>query len=222
MTMCKTLRDNSLSLAMFGLFVLFLVGHSVAGYYDYNNDQHAHQQALLSYPAYLTSGHFWATVYENWESEFLQMAAYVLFTVFFFQRGSSESKDPNAVDEVDEDPRHHQHDPQAPGPVRRGGLALTLYAHSLSTALFVLFVLSFLGHAAGGMHHYNHEQRAHGQAPVSMRQYVGTSRFWFESFQNWQSEFLAMGTLAVLSIWLRERGSPESKPVHRAHAETGR
>jgi hypothetical protein len=222
MTMRKTLRDHSLSLAMFGLFVLFLIGHSVAGYYDYNDDQHAHQQALLSYPAYLTSGHFWATVFENWESEFLQMAAYVLFTVFFFQRGSAESKDPDAVDEVDEDPRHHQHDPQAPGPVRWGGLALTLYAHSLSTALFVLFVLSFLGHAASGTHQYNHEQRAHGQAPVSMRQYVGTSRFWFESFQNWQSEFLAMGTLAVLSIWLRERGSPESKPVHRAHTETGR
>ena len=220
--MRKQLRDNSLSLAMFGLFALFLVGHSVAGYYDYNDDQHTHQQSLLSYPAYLTSGHFWATVFENWESEFLQMAAYVFFTVFLFQRGSAESKDPDAVDEVDEDPRHHQHYPQAPGPVRRGGLALTLYAHSLSTVLFVLFVLSFLGHAASGTTHYNHEQRAHGQAPVSMPQYMGTSRFWFESFQNWQSEFLAMGTLAVLSIWLRERGSPESKPVHHSHAKTGR
>jgi hypothetical protein len=219
--MRKKLRDNSLSLAMFGLFVLFLVGHSVAGYYDYNDDQHAHQQSLLSYTAYLTSGHFWATVFENWESEFLQMAAYVIFTVFLFQRGSAESKDPDAVEDVDEDPRHHQHHQQAPGPVRRGGLALTLYAHSLSTALFVLFVLSFLGHAASGTHHYNHEQRAHGQAPVSMRQYVATSRSWFESFQNWQSEFFAMGALAVLSIWLRERGSPESKPVHRSHAETG-
>jgi hypothetical protein len=222
MTMRKTLRDNSLSLAMFALFVLFLVGHSLAGYYDYNDDQHAHQQALLSYTAYVTSGHFWATVFENWESEFLQMAAYVVFTVFLFQRGSAESKDPDAVDEVDEDPRHHQHHPQAPGPVRRGGLALTVYSHSLFIALFVLFVLSFLGHAASGARHYNHEQGAHRQAPVSMRQYMGTSRFWFESFQNWQSEFLAVGTLVVLSIWLRERGSPESKLVHRAHAETGR
>ena len=220
--MYKQLRDNSLSLAMFGLFVLFLIGHSIAGYYDHNDDQRIHQRSLLSYRAYLSSGHFWATVFENWESEFLQMAAYVIFTVFLFQRGSAESKDPDAVDELDEDPRHHQHSPRAPGPVRRGGLVLTLYAHSLSIALFVLFVLSFLGHAASGTHQYNHEQRTHGQAPVSMRQYVGTSRFWFESFQNWQSEFLAMGTLVVLSIWLRERGSPESKPVHRAHAETGR
>jgi hypothetical protein len=221
MAMRKTLRDNGLSLTMFALFVLFLGGHSLAGYYDYNDDQHAHQQALLSYTAYVTTGHFWATVFENWESEFLQMAAYVVFTVFLFQRGSAESKDPDAMDAVDEDPRHHQHHPQAPGPVRRGGLALTVYSHSLFIALFVLFVLSFLGHAASGARHYNHEQRAHGQAPVSMRQYVGTSRFWFESFQNWQSEFLAVGTLVVLSIWLRERGSPESKPVHRAHAETG-
>jgi hypothetical protein len=219
--MRKTLRDNSLSLAMFGLFVLFLLGHSLAGYYDYNNDQHAHQQSPLSYAVYLTSGHFWATVFENWESEFLQMAVYVIFTVFLFQRGSAESKDPDTVEEVDEDPRHYQHRPQAPGPVRKGGLALKLYAHSLSTALGVLFVLSFLGHAVSGTYHYNDEQRAHGQAPVSMRQYVGTSRFWFESFQNWQSEFLAMGTLVVLSIWLRERGSPESKPVHSSHAKTG-
>ena len=99
---------------------------------------------------------------------------------------------------------------------------MTLYAHSLSTALAVLFVLAFLGHAASGARHYNTEQRLHGQAPVSMLQYLGTARFWFESFQNWQSEFLAVGTVVVLSIWLRERGSPESKPVHRAHADTGR
>ena len=94
------------------------------------------------------SSHLWASVFENWESEFLQMAAYVLATVFCFQRGSAESKDPDSRDEVDEDPRLHQHDPQAPGPVRKGGLALTLYAHSLSTALALLFVLSFVGHAA--------------------------------------------------------------------------
>ena len=106
--------------------------------------------------------------------------------------------------------------------MRKGGLALTLYAHSLSTAFTVLFVVSLLGHAASGAHQYNAEQRVHGQVPVTMRQYLGTARFWFESFQNWQSEFLAVGSVVVLSIWLRERGSPESKPVHRAHAETGR
>jgi Domain of unknown function (DUF6766) len=216
------LRDNSLSLVMFGLFGLCLLGHSLAGYAAYRDDQQAHQQPPIRYTASVTSSHWWASVFENWESEFLQMAAYVLATVFCFQRGSAESKDPESRDEVDEDPRQHQHEPQAPGPVRKGGLALTLYAHSLSTALAILFVVSFLGHAASGTRQYNAEQRLHGQAPVSMRQYLGTARFWFESFQNWQSEFLAVGTVVVLSIWLRERGSPESKPVHRAHAETGR
>jgi hypothetical protein len=220
--MRKKLRDNGLSVAMFGLFVLFLLGQSLAGYYDYNDDQHAHQQPPISYASYLMNGHLWARVFENWESEFLQMAAYVVLTVFLFQRGSAESKDPDSAEDVDEDPRSHQHDSQAPEPVRKGGLALTLYAHSLSTALFVLFVLSFLGHAASGTKAYNDEQREHGKPPVSMLQYVGTSRFWFESFQNWQSEFLAMGALAVLSIWLREQGSPESKPVHSTHTETGR
>ena len=97
-----------------------------------------------------------------------------------------------------------------------------LYAHSLSLALGLLFLLSFLGHAASGTKHYNEEQQAHGQPPVSMLQYMGTSRLWFESFQNWQSEFLAVGVLAVLSIWLREQGSPESKPVHSAHDDMGR
>jgi hypothetical protein len=220
--MRQKVRDNSLSLVIFGLFVLFLLGHSIAGYYDYNADQHEHQQPSIQYAAYLVSSHLWATVFENWESEFLQMAAYVLLTVFLFQRGSAESKDPDAAEEVDEDPRPHQHDPDAPRPVRTGGFALRLYQHSLALALFLLFLLSFVGHALSGATHYNDEQHDHGQPSVSVLQYVGTSRFWFESFQNWQSEFFAVGTLVVLSIWLREKGSPESKPVHSAHAKTGR
>jgi hypothetical protein len=216
------LRNNGLSLAMFGLFGLFFFGHSLAGYFQYNDDQHLHHQAAIPYTGYLTSGHFWGSVLENWESEFLQMAAYVIGTVFLFQRGSAESKDPDTTEEVDEEPAAHRHDPDAPGPVRTGGLRLALYTHSLSLAFGVLFIVSFLGHAATGTHHYNAEQRAHGQAPVSVLQYVETSRFWFESFQNWQSEFLAVGTVVVLSIWLREKGSPESKPVHSPHTKTGR
>ena len=182
--MTRTLKNHGLSLTMFGLFLLFLISQSIVGYYDYNNDQHDHQKSSISYTVYLTRGHFWATVFENWESEFLQMGAYVILTVFLFQRGSAESKDPQRQEAVDEDPGQHQHDPQAPGPVRKGGLALKLYAHSLSTALFLLFFVSFLGHAASGTTAYNEEQREHGGAPVSMFQYVGTSRFWFESFQN--------------------------------------
>ena len=149
------------------------------------------------------------------------MAAYVVLTVFLFQRGSAESKDPDNEELVDKNPRLHQHDPKAPGPVRKGGFSLTLYEHSLSIALFVLFMLSFLGHAISGTTYYNHEQHAHGQTTMSVIQYVGTSRFWFESFQNWQSEFLSVGALIVLSIWLREKGSPESKPVYSSHDKTG-
>jgi hypothetical protein len=220
--MRQTLRDNGLSLTMFGLFLVFLIVQSMAGYYDYNDDQQAHHQPAISYVQYLGSHHLWTAVFENWESEFLQMAAYVVLTVFLFQRGSAESKNPDQKDDVDEDPRDHQHDPQVPSPVRTGGVTLKLYQHSLSLALGTLFMVSLLGHAISGAKHYNAEQRAHGQETVSVMHYIGTSRFWFESLQNWQSEFLSIGVLAVLSIWLREQGSPESKPVHSAHHETGR
>jgi hypothetical protein len=206
---------------MFSVFVLLLLSQTLVGYFDYNEDRYAHQQPSITYVQYLGSSHLWSRVFENWESEFLQMAAYVILTVFLFQRGSAESKDPDKEEPVDEDPYLHRYDPKAPGPVRKGGLILTLYEHSLSIALFMLFVVSFLGHAVSGTAYYNHEQQAHGQATVSVMQYVGMSRFWFESFQNWQSEFLAVGALIVLSIWFREKGSPESKPVYSAHQETG-
>jgi hypothetical protein len=219
--MRQKLRDNSLSLVMFSVFVLLLLSQTLAGYFDHNKDQYAHQQPAITYMQYLGSSHLWSRVFENWESEFFQMAAYVVLTVFLFQRGSAESKDPDKAELVDEDPRSHQNDPKAPGPVHKGGFGLILYEHSLSIALFVLFMLSFLGHAVSGTTYYNHEQHAHGQTTVSVIQYVGTSRFWFESFQNWQSEFLAVGALVVLSIWLREKGSPESKPVYSSHEETG-
>ncbi|MGE3539624.1 MAG: DUF6766 family protein [Candidatus Tectimicrobiota bacterium] len=220
--MRQILRNNGLSLVMMSVFILCLLGQTLAGYYVYNAEQHAHQQAALPYMAYLTSGHLWASIFENWESEFVQMTAYVLCTVFLWQRGSAESKDPEGHEEVDEDPLQHRHDPQAPGPVRRGGLLLTLYAHSFSTALLLLFFFSLLGHVYSGASHYNATQLLHGQEPVSVLQYVVSAQFWFESLQNWQSEFLAVVALVVLSIWLRERGSPESKPVHWAHTRTGR
>lgn len=220
--MRKTLRDHSLSLAMFALFVLFLVRHSVAGYYDYNDDQHAHQQSLLSYPAYLTSGHFWATVFENWESEFLQMGIYVLFTAFLRQKGSPESKKLVGEEDVDRDPRREMPPPDAPWPVRRGGIALTLYAHSLTAVLLLLFVACLLVHAVSGARAYNAEQVAHGEAPLSVAGYLLSATFWFESLQNWQSEFLSLAVMIVLAIFLRQRGSPESKPVDHPHYETGR
>jgi hypothetical protein len=205
---------------MFALFLVFLAAQSIAGFKTSNSDNEQHGQPPESYGEYLTSGAFVEATFENWESEFLQLGAYVLLTALLIQKGSPESRNPDG-DETDADPRAHRDDPDAPGPVRRGGLALTFYEHSLSIALFALFVVSFVLHALGGHAEFNQEQLEHGQAAVSLWSFVTSSQFWFQSMQNWQSEFLAVGTLAVLGIFLRQRGSPESKPVAAPHAQTG-
>ena len=215
-------RNNGLSIALFAIFLLTLLGQSVAGLSTHNEEQIEHGQAALSYAAYLRSGHFIEGVFENWESEFLQMAAYVIFTIFLYQKGSSESKRPGVRELVDADPRDSQQKEQAPWPVRRGGWLLTIYEHSLSLALLLLFAVSFVLHAMGGAEDFNEEQRLHGQSErVSTWSFMTTARFWFESFQNWQSEFLSIAVMIVLSIFLRQRGSPESKPVDAPHSETG-
>jgi hypothetical protein len=147
------------------------------------------------------------------------VAAYVVLTVCFFQKGSSESKSPDRPEPVDEDPLRHRNDPNAPWPVRKGGLYLIVYEHSLSIAFFALFLLSFWGHLIGGSRHYGDELAEHGESALSAIQYLCTPRFWFESFQNWQSEFLAVLAIVFLSICLREKGSPESKPVAAPHRD---
>lgn len=214
----KWLYEHSLSIVMFLLFFGFLAGQSVTGYQVYNDEQSSHSSQTISYGEYLTSGHFIEAVFENWESEFLQMSGYVLLTVFLWQKGSSESKRLSGKEAVDAVPRKSKY---APWPVRMGGLWNKLYEHSLSLALIMLFLLSFVLHAYGGAIETSEENVSHGEQPVSTMEYVSTSKFWFESFQNWQSEFLAVGALVVLTIYLREKGSPESKPVNSPHALTG-
>jgi hypothetical protein len=218
--MRRVLRDNGLSITMFALFLVFLVAQSIAGYKANNSDNEQHRQPKESYAQYLTSGAFVEATFENWESEFLQMGAYVVLTALLIQKGSPESKNPDG-DDVDQDPRQQQANPEAPGPVKRGGLVLALYEHSLSLALFGLFLLSFVLHALGGHAEFNQQQLEHGAAPVSLWGFVTSSEFWFQSMQNRQSEFLAVAALAVLGIFLRQRGSPESKPVAAPHAQTG-
>jgi hypothetical protein len=211
--MRRFVRDNALSLVCFGLFAFFLVCQSLAGHREFNEDQRVHGEATVPYSEYLSEGHFFEAVFENWESEFLQMGAFVVLTVFLVQRGSAESKNPDEDNPVDEDPRSKAGHPGAPWAVRRGGVWLRFYENSLVIVFFLLFFGSIAGHAVGGVAEYNSEQQTHGQPTVSTMEYVRSSRFWFESFQNWQSEFLAVGSIVLLTVFLRQRGSPESKPV---------
>ncbi len=219
--MARVLRDNGLTLVLLAIFALTLLGQSLAGERVYNADQRDHGQPTVGYGVYLLTGHFVEAVFENWESEFLQMGFYVLLTAYLYQRGSAESKDPDKHEAVDDDPRNAGHHPDTPWAVRQGGVALKLYEHSLALALLLLFVIAFTLHVAGGSRVYNEDQLAHGGEAISTLGYLGTSRLWFESFQNWQSEFLSIAVVVVLSIFLRQKGSPESKPVAAPHSATG-
>ncbi|HEX9944191.1 MAG TPA: DUF6766 family protein [Thermoanaerobaculia bacterium] len=220
--MRRFLRENGLSLVLFWLFfVAFFVGQSIAGHRESNSERQEHGQAPVSYGEYLREHDFWEATMENWESEFFQMFIYVVLTVFLYQKGSSESKKPDEPNEVDRDPRKSKNKKDAPWPVRKGGFVLKLYENSLGLAFLLLFLFSFLMHGVSGMGKYNEELALHGQPTLSLGEYMTSSRFWFESFQNWQSEFLAIWAMVVFSIWLRQRGSPESKPVDAPHSETG-
>jgi hypothetical protein len=219
--MRKILRQNGLSIVLGLLFLIFLAGQFAVGMYEYNDEQQEHGQPAVGFVDYLTSSHFLEATMENWESEFLQMFAFVVLTAFLFQKGSAESKKLDEEEPVDRDPRKSRNKKNAPWPVRQGGLILKLYENSLSLAFLLLFLISFTLHAVGGAEEYNQSEREHGSSEVvSTLGYMETSRFWFESFQNWQSEFLAVGAMVVLSIFLRQRGSPESKPVDAPHSET--
>ena len=220
-TLRRIWHNHGLSIVLTVLFVLTLVGQTWAGWADHNQDQQEHGLAPIGLAQYLTSAHFGEATFENWESEFLQMGFYVVLTVFLYQRGSSESKRPGVIEPVDLDPRDSPNKAEAPWPVRRGGFVLTLYENSLSIAFALLFVVSFALHAYSGAHEYNSAQREHGQPPISAMAYLGTARFWFESFQNWQSEFLSLAAMVTFTIFLRQRGSPESKPVDAPCWDTG-
>lgn len=174
-------------------------------------------QAELNFVQYFHSGHFIQATFENWESEFLQMMLYILLTVSLRQKGSSESKSLSEQEEVDQEPVAHS---DAPWPVQKGGIWLAIYKHSLSLVFGFLFLVSFTLHFYGSWKDYNAGQIMKGRSDITASKYILESRFWFESFQNWQSEFLAVFSIVILSIWLREKGSPESKPVDMAHDET--
>lgn len=218
--MTRFWKNNALSIAALALFFLSFVGHALTGWSVANDEAKQHGAAALSFLGYLVSGDFAESVFENWESEFLQMGLFVVLTKFLRQKGSSESKD-FGPQRVDDDPRDARGEPNVPGPVKRGGVLLAVYERSLSLALLGLFLASLVLHAIGGASKFNEDALRHGGRTVSAFGYLCSAQFWFESFQNWQSEFLSVAVLILLSVVLRERGSSQSKPVAAPHAATG-
>jgi hypothetical protein len=217
--MKKFIYHNGLSIVFFLLFVAAMTGQIVFGFHEYNKeliDEGAH---TINMTNYFVSGHFIEATFENWESEFLQMGLFVWLTIFLKQKGSSESKGFGTEEEVDKKPSPAKK--SAPWPVKKGGFWLSLYQNSLTISLMLLFVLSFLLHLYGSFKDENLFNSITGKPKVAIWDYLGESRFWFESFQNWQSEFISVFAIVVLSIYLRQKGSSQSKPVDAPYNETG-
>jgi hypothetical protein len=209
--MRRLLRDNGLSIALLTMFLLSAIGMIGAGQVSYNEELRQHGADEVSLFAYVATGDFLSALFENWESEFLQMSAYVILTAILFQRGSAESRDPD--------------DPNRPADLlttsRVRPFFAWIYQHSLGLALALLFVASFVLHVRYSLDAANERAALHGDNPTEFVSYLTDPQLWFESFQNWQSEFMSTGVLVVLSIFLRHKGSPESKPVGAEDGETG-
>jgi hypothetical protein len=211
----RFLRENSLSLFFLVIFIAALVGQAIAGHSLYNQEQATHGEPTVGMWTYVTSSSFGQAVMENWQSEYLQFALFALATVWLLQRGSPESKEVHkAGTESDADQKVRERaDERSPLWARVGGLRTALYSNSLIIIMAIVFVGSWFAQSVTGWTDFNQEQESHGEPGVSWLSYIGSSTFWEGTFQNWQSEFLAVGSFAVLTIFLRQRGSPESKPV---------
>jgi hypothetical protein len=217
------LKANGLSVAFGLLFLATLVGQAISGHASVNHDQLLHQGDPISLGHYVTSALFWADVMENWQSEYLQFTLYIFATVYLVQKGSNESKPFDDIGgETDEEQLIGEHaEPDSPRWARLGGLRTALYANSLVAVMASIWVASWLAQSITGRINYNADQLDHQAAPLSWPAYVTTSDFWNRTLQNWQSEFLAVGSMVILSVYLRQRGSPESKPVGAPHSATG-
>jgi hypothetical protein len=221
--MKRFLRDNGLAIFFLAIFLLALAFQSLAGWQDFNNSQLRHDGESIGYGRYLLSSEFGVAMLENWQSEYLQFALYITATVWFLQRGSPESKElDKAGGESEKEQKLGRHaDADSPLWARVGGVRTRLYSNSLLIVMGAIWVLSWLGQAITGRVAYNAERLEHHQAGLDFTQYLGSADFWERTLQNWQSEFLAVGSMAILAVYLRQRGSPESKPVGEAHDHTG-
>jgi hypothetical protein len=219
----RFLFENGLSLAFLGLFLAALTGQAIAGQRVFNEEQMEHGGSPVSFPRYLATSHFAQAVTENWQSEYLQFVLFVLATVWLVQRGSPESKPlDQAGRESDEKQRVGAHArPDSPWLARVGGVRTALYSHSLVILMGSLFLASWLAQSVTGWSEFNDQQAEHHEPGVSWLGYLARPDFWEATLQNWQSEFLAVGSMAIFAVYLRERGSPESKPVGASHDATG-
>jgi len=215
--------ENGLTMAFGLILLLALVGQSVAGLAEFNDQQLSQGQEVITYLQYLTSSDFAVDVAENWQSEFLQFFLYIYATVYLVQRGSSESKEPGETGlESDEDQLVGRFaTAKSPRWARRDGWRLSVYSRSLGLVMAAIFLLSWIAQSIAGRAAYNAQQLSQFEDPVSWFGYIGSPDFWSRTLQNWQSEFLAVAAMSALSIYLRQRGSPESKPVGSPHATTG-
>ena len=223
--MRRILRENGLSLFFGTILLASLVGQSFAGQHQFNADATEHGGSAYSWLRYVTSSEFGGDVLENWQSEFLQFFLYVLATVWLFQRGSSESKslDSGGLMSDEEELVGRHAPPNAPKWARVAGIRRRLFEWSLTLAMLLCFLGSWLGQSVTDWRAFNHERQDHDEPEISWAGYWNNADFWNRSLQNWQSEFLAVGTMAVFAIFLRQRGSPESKPVGASHLDdTGR
>ena len=217
------LRDNALTLFFLALFVVSLVVQAFVGHSDFNHEQIAHQNETVSLWRYVTSSSYMVDVMENWQSEYLQFTLFILGGVWFVQRGSTESKQPgDEGGETDEQQKLGEHvQEDSPSWARAGGWRTRLYSNSLLLVMAAIFLGSWFAQLVTGRVEYNAEQLDHHQAALSLWQYAGASDFWTRTLQNWQSEFLAVASIVIFSVWLRQRGSSQSKPVGEPHATTG-
>ena len=221
--MRRFVKENSLSLFFGLIFLAALAGQAYAGWHQVNNDQLASNLGTISLGRYLTSADFVADVAENWQSEYLQFLLYIAATVWFLQKGSPESKEPGKGGlESDEDQKVGEHaHPDSPAWAKAGGARTLVYSWSLTLVMGLIFLGSWFAQSLGGWAAFNETRLQQLQDPLSWGRYLLDADFWSRTLQNWQSEFLAVGSMAVLSIYLRQRGSPETKPVGEAHSSTG-
>jgi uncharacterized protein DUF6766 len=217
------LRDNALSLAFGAVFLATLVGQALSGVADFNAQQVADGLPQVGFLDYVTSSSFAVDVMENWQSEYLQFFLYVLATVWLVQKGSTESKEPGQEGlETEKEQRLGRYaDDGSPRWARTGGWRTAVFSRSLGLVMGAFFLLTWTASAIAGWAAFNSDQLGRRQDPVGFLGYLGQADFWNRSFQNWQSEMLAVGSMAIFSVYLRQRGSPESKPVGVGHDDTG-